>query len=176
MKFNLDEAVELLSRTPTLLKAMLKGLSHNWVDKNEGPETWSPYDVVGHLIHGERTDWITRLKIILNYGESHTFEPFDRFAQFEASKGRSLEELLEQFTALREQNIITLREFKLTESDLGRTGKHPELGIVTLGELLATWVVHDLDHIGQIVRTMAKQYETEVGPRKAYISILRKRN
>src|SRR5205085_11332809 len=109
MKFDLDEAIELLARTPVLLKALLKGLSHNWVEKNEGAETWSPYDVVGHLIHGERTDWIPRAKIILNYGESHPFKSFDRFAQFEASKGRTVEELLEQFADLREQNIKTLR-------------------------------------------------------------------
>ena len=176
MKFNLDEAIEILSRTPALLKALLKDLSRNWVDKNEGSETWSPYDVIGHLIHGERTDWITRLKVILNYGESRPFEPFDRFAQFEASKGKSLEELLEEFAALREQNIMTLRELKITESDLEKTGKHPELGKVTVEELLATWVVHDLDHVGQVARTMAKQYEREVGPWRAYLSILQRRN
>jgi uncharacterized damage-inducible protein DinB len=176
MKFNLDEAIEVLCRTPTLLKALLDGLSHNWVDNNEGSETWSPYDVIGHLIHGERTDWITRAKVILNYGESRPFEPFNRFAQFEASKGKTVEELLEEFSELREQNIITLREFKLTDNDLEKTGAHPELGEVTLGELLATWVVHDLDHIGQIARTMAKQYEMEVGPWKAYISILQRRS
>jgi len=175
MKFNLEEAIEVLSHTPTLLKVLLDGLSRNWVDNNEGSETWSPFDVVGHLIHGERTDWIRRAKIILNYGEGRAFEPFNRFAQFEASKGKTVEELLEEFSELREQNIRTFREFKLTEDDLKKKGKHPELGRVTLGELLATWVVHDLDHIGQIARTMAKQYEMEVGPWKAYLSILQKR-
>jgi hypothetical protein len=173
MKFNFDEAIDLLARTPELLKTLLTGLSDNWVIKNEGSETWSPYDVVGHLIHGERTDWITRAKVILSCGESQPFEPFDRFAQFEVSKGKTVEELLDQFAALRNENIKTLRELNLTESDLEKIGKHPELGKVTLGELLATWVVHDLNHISQIARTMAKQYETEVGPWKAYLSILK---
>ena len=176
MKFNLDETIEVLSRTPGVLKVLLNDLSHNWVHNNEGPETWSPYDVVGHLIHGEKTDWITRAKIILDYGESRPFDSYDRFAQFEASKGKSIEELLEEFTALREQNIKTLREFKLTENDFRKTGKHPKFGKVTLEELLATWAVHDFNHIGQIARTMAKQYDAEVGPWKEYLSILHRRS
>ena len=176
MKFDLDETIEVLSRTPGVLKALLNGLSHNWVQNNEGSETWSPYDVVGHLIHGEKTDWITRAKIILDYGESRPFDPYDRFAQFEASKGKSIEELLEEFTALREQNIKTLREFKLTENDFRKTGKHPKFGKVTLEELLATWAVHDFNHIGQIARTMAKQYDAEVGPWKEYLSILHRKS
>src|ERR1051326_2968245 len=139
INFNLEESIELLSRTPELLKALLNGLPINWVVNNEGSETWSPYDVVGHLIHGERTDWITRAKIILNYGESQPFEPFDRFAQFEASKGKTIEELIEQFALLRKQNIKILQELKLTQNDLEKTGKPPELGKVTLRELLATW-------------------------------------
>ncbi len=176
MKFDLDETIEVLSRTPGVLKVLLNGLSHNWVQNNEGSETWSPYDVVGHLIHGEKTDWITRAKIILDYGESRPFDPYDRFAQFEASKGKSIEELLEEFTALREQNIKTLREFKLTENDFRKTGKHPKFGKVTLEELLATWAVHDFNHIGQIARTMAKQYDAEVGPWKEYLSILHRKS
>ena len=176
MKFNLDETIEVLSRTPGVLKVLLNDLSHNWVHNNEGSETWSPYDVVGHLIHGEKTDWITRAKIILDYGESRPFDSYDRFAQFEASKGKSIEELLEEFTALREQNIKTLREFKLTENDFRKTGKHPKFGKVTLEELLATWAVHDFNHIGQIARTMAKQYDAEVGPWKEYLSILHRRS
>ncbi len=176
MKFDLDKTIEVLSRTPGVLKVLLNGLSHNWVHNNEGSETWSPYDVVGHLIHGEKTDWITRAKIILDYGESRPFDPYDRFAQFEASKGKSIEELLEEFTALREQNIKTLREFKLTENDFRKTGKHPKFGKVTLEELLATWAVHDFNHIGQIARTMAKQYDAEVGPWKEYLSILHRKS
>lgn len=175
MEFNLDEAMAALSRTPAALKAMLNDLPRNWVENNEGPETWSPYDVVGHLIHGERVDWITRAKIILEHGAAHPFDPFDRFAQFEESKGKTLGELLNEFAALREQNLVTLREMKIGADDLEKTGQHPALGKVTLKELLATWVTHDLDHIAQIARTMAKQYATEVGPWQAYISILHDR-
>ena len=172
MNFNLNEAIVLLSRTPALLNALLECLSDNWVSQNEGPETWSPYDVVGHLIAAEKTNWIPRVKVILE-GDGHSFEPFDRFAMFETSQGKRLESLLGEFTTLREHNITTLREFKLTENDFEKTGNHPDLGEVTLKQLLATWVVHDLSHTRQIVRTMAKQYETEVGPWKAYLSILK---
>lgn len=175
MKFELDEAMAALSRTPATLNAMLSGLTQNWVDGNEGPETWSPYDVIGHLIHGEQTDWIQRAKIILEHGEARPFDPFDRFAQFEESKGKTLGELLEEFAALRERNLATLREMRIRAGDLEKTGQHPALGRVTLKELLATWVTHDLDHIAQIARTMAKQYSTEVGPWQAYISILHDR-
>jgi hypothetical protein len=175
MKFDLDEATAVLSRTPEALKAMLSGLPRNWAENNEGPETWSPYDVVGHLIHGERVDWITRAKIILEHSEDRPFDPFDRFAQFEESKGKTLEELLDEFAALRERNLATLGELKITAADFEKTGQHPALGRVTLKELLATWVTHDLDHIAQIARTMAKQYTTEVGPWQAYISILHDR-
>jgi hypothetical protein len=175
MEFDLEEAMAALSRTPAALKAMLSGLPRNWVENNEGPETWSPYDVIGHLIHGERVDWIPRAKIILEHGEARPFDPFDRFAQFEESKGKTLGELLEEFAALREQNLATLREMKIGAGDFEKTGRHPALGKVTLKELLATWVTHDLDHIAQIARTMAKQYATEVGPWQAYISILHDR-
>ena len=175
MEFDLDEAMAALSRTPAALKAMLNGLPRNWVENNEGPETWSPYDVVGHLIHGERVDWITRAKIILDHGAARPFDPFDRFAQFEESKGKTLGELLDEFAALRERNLTILREMKISADDLRKTGQHPALGRVTLKELLATWVTHDLDHIAQIARTMAKQYAAEVGPWQAYISILHDR-
>ncbi len=175
MEFDLDEAMAALSRTPAALKAMLNGLPRNWVENNEGPETWSPYDVVGHLIHGERADWIPRAKIILEHGETRAFDPFDRFAQFEESKGKTLGALLDEFAALRERNLTTLREMKIGADDFGKTGKHPALGIVTLKELLATWVTHDLDHIAQIARTMAKQYAIEVGPWQAYITVLHDR-
>jgi hypothetical protein len=175
MKFDLNEASAVLSRTPEALRAMLSGLPRNWVENNEGPETWSPYDVVGHLIHGERVDWITRAKIILEHGEARPFDPFDRFAQFEESKGKTLEELLDEFAALRKRNLATLGEMKIGADNLEKTGQHPALVRVTLKELLATWVTHDLDHIAQIARTMAKQYTTEVGPWQAYISILHDR-
>jgi hypothetical protein len=173
MNFNLEEAVDLLSRTPALLNALLKGLSDTWTNNNEGPETWSPYDVVGHLIAAEKTNWLPRAKLILE-GEGHPFEPFDRVAMFETSRGKTLEDLLEEFAKLREQNLQTLREFELTEHDFEKVGNHPDLGKVTLRQLLATWVVHDLSHLRQIVRTMAKQYATEVGPWKAYLSVFQK--
>jgi len=175
MEFNLDDAMAVLARTPATLRAMLKDLPRDWVENNEGPDTWNPYDVVGHLIHGEQTDWIQRAKIILDHGEARPFDPFDRFAQFEESKGKTLEELLDEFAASRERNLATLRELNINATQLGKPGQHPALGKVTLKELLATWVTHDLDHIAQIARTMAKQYASEVGPWQAYISILHDR-
>jgi uncharacterized damage-inducible protein DinB len=175
MKFELDEAMTVLSRTPAALNAMLSGLPRNWVENNEGPETWSPSDVIGHLVHCERTDWIPRAKIILEYGETRAFDPLNRFAQFEESKGKALEELLEEFAALRARSLVTLREMNVGPGDFEKAGKHPDLGKVTLKELLATWVTHDLDHIAQIARTMAKQYTTEVGPWQAFVSILHDR-
>jgi hypothetical protein len=173
MHFSLHHASEILSKTPATLSALLAGLSEPWIKNNEGPETWSPYDVIGHLIHGERTDWMPRLKIILELGESRPFDPFDRFAQFEASQGKSLGELLETFAALRRQNLATLKKLNLTEGHFKLKGTHPDFGPVTLGQLLATWVVHDLDHISQIARVMAKQYVDEVGPWVSYLSILK---
>jgi hypothetical protein len=138
----------------------------------EGGDTWSPYDIVGHLIHGERTDWIARVRMILTRGEESTFEPFDRFAQFQDSRGRSLSSLLDEFAALRAENLETLRELKLGPAEFALTGRHPDFGVVTLGQLLATWVVHDLGHLGQIARVMAKQYRDEVGPWRAYLPVL----
>jgi hypothetical protein len=173
MEFDLDDAVSLLTRTPNVLRALLEGLPQQWVSMNEGENTWSPFDVIGHLIHGERTDWIPRARIILQAGESQAFEPFDRYAQFEESKGKSLEELMDIFEALRRDNIRALIEMGLSSRDLERTGRHPELGKVTLGELIATWVTHDLDHIVQISRTMARQYGEAVGPWKEYISVVK---
>ena len=175
MEFDLDKAMAVLARTPATLRTLLKDLPRDWVETNEGANTWSPYHVIGHLIHGERTDWITRAKIIFEHGESRPFDPFDRFAQLEESKGKTLEDLLDEFAALRERNLATLREMKIGAGDFEKTGQHPALGKVTLKELLATWVTHDLDHIAQIARTMAKQYTTEVGPWQAYISILHDR-
>ncbi len=173
MHFSLAHAIEILSKTPATLSSLLAGLSEPWIKNNEGPETWSPYDVVGHLIHGERTDWIPRLKIILELGESRPFDPFDRFAQFEASKGKTLSELLDTFAMLRRQNLATLNQLNLTEEPFKLKGTHPDFGPVTLDRLLATWVVHDLDHISQIARVMAKQYADEVGPWVSYLSILK---
>lgn len=175
MKFSFDRATEILSRTPATVTSLLAGLSEPWIKNNEGPETWSPYDVVGHLIHGERTDWMPRLKSILELGESRPFDPFNRFAQFEASKGKSLSELLETFATLRRQNLATLKQLNLTEEHFKLKGTHPDFGPVALEQLLATWVVHDLDHISQIARVMAKQYLNEVGPWVNYLSILKSR-
>ncbi|HEY0171906.1 MAG TPA: DinB family protein [Pyrinomonadaceae bacterium] len=173
MRFNLEHATDLLSRTPAVIRTMLGDLPAEWLSGNEGEQTWSPFDVVGHLIHGERTDWIPRVRLILRDAEPEPFEPFDRFAQFEASRGKSLEELLGTFAELRSENLRALRGLNIAAGDLERRGRHPELGEVTLEELLATWVVHDLDHIAQIARTMAKQYGAAVGPWKAYLSVLK---
>ena len=172
MKFQLEQATEILRQTPSTLNSLLRHISDEWIFSNEGLESWSPYDVVGHLIHAEETDWISRAKIILEYGETHPFEPFDRFAMFEKSKGKSLTDLLAEFERRRQENLKELEKMCLTPQILDKRGKHPELGEVTLGQLLATWVVHDLGHIGQVVRVLAKQYKSEVGPWKAYLPIL----
>lgn len=174
MNFDLNKSISVLENTPMVLKSLLSGLSEEWTHNNEGPETWSPFDVVGHLVHGERTDWIPRIFIIMNDSEEKTFTPFDRFAQFEESKGKTLEDLLNEFETLRDQNLQQLKSFGFTESELQRKGIHPELGEVTLSQVIATWVTHDLGHIAQISRVMAKQYKNEVGPWTAYISILSK--
>ena len=170
--FSIDEAVAILERTPATLDALLRGLPETWINGNEGDKTWSPFDVVGHLIHGERTDWIPRARIILEQGESKPFDKFDRFAQFALSKERSLPALLDEFASLRRQNLQALRALNLTDADLDRRGRHPELGVVTLRQLLSTWVAHDLDHIVQISRVLASQYSDEVGPWRAYLRII----
>lgn len=172
MEFKLEPAIEVLQRTPATLNSLLHDLPEPWLFQNEGPETWSPYDVVGHLIHGEKTDWIPRAKMILEYGETRPFEPFDRVAMFEHSKGKSIAELLDTFAQLRAKNLDELLRLNLTPTLLEKRGPHPELGTVTMKQLLSTWVVHDLGHIRQVVRVMAKQYRDEVGPWKAYLSIL----
>jgi uncharacterized damage-inducible protein DinB len=171
MQFDLEAALEILERTPAVLRALLAGLSDEWAKRNEGGRSWSPHDVVGHLVHGEKTDWIARARIILERGEAQEFEPFDRFAQLEEET--SLEERLEEFAALRAANLAELKRLDL--SDLDRTGRHPELGVVTLRQLLATWVVHDLSHLGQAARTMARQYRDEVGPWEEYLPMLASR-
>ena len=170
--FRLDQSVEVLERTPAVLRAMLAGLSEPWVMNNYGSETWSPFDVVGHLIHGEKTDWIPRARIILGQGPSRAFEPFDRFAQYEASKGKTIDVLLDEFDSLRKQSLGSLRAMTLTDDQLDLPGTHPALGPVTLRQLLATWVCHDLNHIHQVAKSMAFQYRNEVGAWREYITIL----
>jgi len=172
MEFALERTIEVLERTPKTLRLLLSGLGEAWTLGNEGPDTFSPFDVLGHLIHGERTDWIPRAKIILEHGPSRPFTPFNRFGFREATKGKSLADLLDTFESLRAENIAALKALRLDANQLDRVGTHPELGTVTLKELLATWTVHDLGHLGQIARVMAKQYGTEVGPWKEYLPIL----
>lgn len=172
MKYSLERSYEILDRTPGVLQALLSGLPDDWVMPNEGPETFSPYDVVGHLVHGEKTDWVVRTKMILEFGNTKTFEKYDRFAQYEESKGKSLHQLLNEFAAIRKDNMIWFKALNLTEADLDRKGMHPVLGDLTLRNLLATWVVHDLTHIAQITRVMAKQYKTEMGPWPEFFRIL----
>jgi len=169
-----DEAVAILERTPASLSALLNGLPDTWLKATEGDNSWTPYDVIGHLIHGERTDWIPRARHIMA-GATGPFETFDRTAQFKESQGKSLSELLATFAHLRQENIATLIAMNLTDEDLNRRGLHPQLGDVTLGQLLATWVAHDLDHVAQIARTMAKVYTEATGPWSAYLSILNDR-
>jgi len=175
MEFQLDHAREILSRTPATLAAMLHGLSDAWVLPNEGPDSWSAFDVLGHLIHGEETDWITRARMILDHGESRTFAPFDRVAMFEKFKDARLEEMLDIFARLRRSSLEELEAMSLTPAMLARTGMHPHFGVVTLGQLLSTWAVHDLGHIAQIARVMSKQYLEAVGPWYAYLPILHPR-
>ena len=170
--FVMDEAVAVLARTPATLDALLRGLPDGWIAAHEGGETWSPFDVIGHLIHGERTDWVQRASIILEHGETRPFDKFDRFAQFALSEGRSLASLLDEFATLRQENLRELERMRLTDADLERRGRHAELGAVTLRQLLATWVAHDLDHVVQISRVLARQYSDEVGPWRAYLRII----
>lgn len=173
MHFDLATSIALLERTPAVLKTLLGGLPDPWTTGTEGPDTWSPYDVIGHLIHGERTDWMGRLDIILADGPNRTFVPFDRFAQFQESQGKTLATLLDEFAAVRAANLARLRALNLTESDLDRTGIHPKFGTVTARQLLATWTVHDLDHLMQISRVMAVQLRDDVGPWIEYLRVVR---
>jgi hypothetical protein len=176
VQFRLVEAVPVLARTPGVLREWLIDLPERWTSATEGPDTWSPFDVVGHLIHGERADWIPRTEHILRHGDKVPFETFDREAMFEASRGRSLTELLDTFEALRRDSLARLAALRLTEADLSRRGRHPQLGSVTLGQHLATWVAHDMSHLAQVVRTMARQYTEAVGPWVAYLSVLKPRS
>lgn len=172
MKFDLEQSIEILERTPFVLESMLNGLSDEWTTSNEGPETWSPFDVVGHLIIGEKTDWIGRVEIMLSDRPNKMFEKFDRFAQLTENKNKTLDDLLNEFKALRNRNVALLKSKRISPSDYGRTATHPALGEVTLSQLLSTWAAHDLNHIAQIVRVMGKQYKTEVGPWAEYLKIL----
>jgi hypothetical protein len=170
--FTLPEATALLARTPAILDTWLRGLPATWVDTNEGAGTWSAFDIVGHLIVGERTDWMPRARIILEHGEARAFDPFDRFAQERESKGKSLDQLLAEFARLRAENLSALQAMNLQPEDLKRRGRHPELGVVTLSELLSTWAVHDLTHLHQLSRVLARQYLAAVGPWSAYLGVL----
>src|SRR5687767_8182192 len=172
MEFDLAQGVAVLERTPRVLRGMLDGLESPWIEATEGPDTWSPYDIVGHLIHGERTDWIPRAQIILAQGADRRFTPYDRFAQFRESKGKTLAQLLDEFAALRTQNLKTVAGWHLTGRQLSLEGEHPDFGAVTLSQLLATWVAHDLGHIAQIARVMAKQYREAIGPWRAYLPVV----
>jgi hypothetical protein len=173
VRFDLNASVAVLERTPVVLRSLLGGLSDDWTRATEGPDTWSPYDVVGHLIHGDRTDWIPRLDIIRGDGPDRTFHPFDRFAQFRDSEGRSLEHLLDEFADVRAASLAALRARRLTDADLDRTGVHPTFGTVNARQLLSTWTVHDLDHLVQISRVMAHQLASEVGPWVAFLRVVR---
>jgi uncharacterized damage-inducible protein DinB len=173
MQYDVTQAVEVLRRTPGVLRAMISGLSAEWTHSNYGEDTFSPFDVIGHLITGERTDWIARTRIILEHGTARPFDKYDRYGQFEESRGKTLDQLLDEFERLRVANLKTLGELRLTADQLGKRGMHPALGEVTLGNLLATWVAHDLNHIAQIAKCMATQYEEAVGPWKQYLGVLR---
>ena len=175
MEFNIRSAIQILERTPFVVEAMLRNIDSQWILYNEGGETWSPFDIIGHYIHGEKTDWVPRMNIILSNDPDKHFTPFDRFAQFSDSKGKSIDVLLDEFKKLRSENLEQIRQVEFTEDLLNRTGSHPKFGTVTLKQLLASWVVHDLTHIYQISRVMAKQYEKEVGPWKEFLGVLNDR-
>jgi len=172
MDHNLDDTIALLARTPTVLNALLRDLPETWTARNEGENTWSAFDVVGHLIHGERTDWMPRARRILEFGESRAFEPFDRWAQKRESEGKTLGQLLDEFARLRSENLRALRSLNLRPEDFARRGRHLALGVVTLSELLATWAAHDLTHLHQISRVMAHQYREAVGPWTKFLGVM----
>jgi uncharacterized damage-inducible protein DinB len=172
LRQGIDEAIPILERTPRVLRALLEGLPEPWITANEGAGTWSPFNVVGHLIDGEESDWIARATIILTEGTARPFDPFNRFGHLERDRGASLSSLLDRFERLRAENVETLRRMSLDAALLEKQGTHPDFGAVTLGQLLATWVVHDLGHIAQITRVMAKRYAADVGPWKIYLPVL----
>jgi hypothetical protein len=172
MEQNLELTISLLARTPAVLDALLRDLPDAWTLRNEGDATWSAFDVVGHLIHGERTNWMPRARRLLEFGETRAFEPLDRWGQVRASQGKSLGQLLDEFARLRSDNLRELRTLNLKPEDLDQRGRHPALGVVTLSELLATWAAHDLTHLHQLSRTMAHQYRDAVGPWSVYLGVL----
>ena len=172
MNFELSNGIAVLERTPHAFRALLGGLPESWTTPNEGPDTFSAFDNVGHLIHGERADWIPRARIILDQGPNRRFEPYDRFAQVHESQGKNLAQLLDEFSDLRAANLVTLRSWTIGDRELALEGEHPSLGTVTLRQLLATWVAHDLGHIAQTSRVMAKQYRDAVGPWRQYLPVL----
>jgi len=172
MEYQYDQAFDILRRTPPTLKALLHGLPDAWTHSTAGPGTWSAHHIVGHLLHGDLTDWMERTQIILEHGQAHPFDTFDRTAMFEKYKDYSLERLLDTFAEVRNKNLETLRGLNITPDKLALKGTHPALGTVTLSQLLSTWVVHDLNHIGQIVEVMSRQYSEAVGPWSAYLAIL----
>jgi len=172
MAHDLQQTTSLLTRTPAALDAILRDLPETWTSRNEGENTWSAFDIVGHLIYAERTDWMPRVRMVLEFGESQTFAPFDRWGQIQESRGKSLEQLLDEFASLRSENLGELRGLNLRQEDLEGRGRHPVLGVVSLSELLATWAIHDLTHLHQISRVMAHQYRDAVGPWSAYLGVL----
>lgn len=172
MNPSLPETVSLLARTPATLDALLRDLPETWILRDEGPDTWSPFDIVGHLIHGERTDWMPRARMILEFGDTRTFVPFDRLAQQRESRGKSLADLLDEFARLRSGNLDQLRALNLQPRDFDRRGRHPALGAVTLSELLSTWVAHDLTHLHQLARVMAYQCRDSVGPWTKFLGVM----
>lgn len=172
MNFQLDEAIAVLERTPPTLQTLLSGLPAAWLRGTEGAESWSAYHIVGHLIHGEKADWIPRTRMILEHGESQTFEPFDRTAMMRLPQDRPLPEMLDEFAMLRSNNVTIFKGLRLDAPQMKKTGRHPEFGAVSLEQLIATWVVHDLGHLSQIARVMAKQYTSEVGPWRQYLPVL----
>jgi hypothetical protein len=169
----LEESLAVLERTPATLNTLLRDLPEAWTTATEGPDTWSPYDVMGHLVHGERDDWMKRLEIILEHGPSRTFDPFDRYAQLRESEGKSVSMLLDEFVALRQDNLTRLRKLDLRPAQLELQGTHPALGTVTMRQLLSAWTAHDLAHLLQISRVMAKRYKQEAGPWAQFLSVMR---
>ena len=176
MDFTQTHSLEILERTPGVFRALLGGLSAAWLTSNEGPDTFSAFDNLAHIVHGERTDWIPRAQIILAGGPDRRFDPFDRFAHYEESAGKSVAQLLDEFAALRAANLATLRSYQLTDRELALEGEHPALGTVTLRQLLSAWVVHDLGHIAQTARVIARQYGVAVGPWQQYLPVLGRAN
>ena len=174
MNFDLHKSLEILEKTPRVLDSLLNGLSDDWINSNEGENTWSPYDIVGHLNFGEKTDWLVRIKIILKESENKLFEPFDRFAQLREHQEKHITNLIDEFKELRENNLLEIKALKISKEDLEKTGIHPDFGEVNLRQLISTWAVHDLGHIAQISRVMAKQYKNEVGPWINYLGVLKR--